>query len=95
LPIPEESPAPTEEQRALEHIAALIKRYEPEFDLQQCFTTGVFGCSDPEYPAIRRKWIDDLDRKGLTFVAKGLMKEVADDLRDDTELSCAGTQASR
>jgi hypothetical protein len=80
--MPEELPAPTDEQRALSSIAALIKHYEPHFDLQRSFTPGVLGCSDPRYPAIRSKWLDDLDRKRIT--PKGLL---IDDLRADLELS--------
>jgi hypothetical protein len=89
--MPEVPPAPTEELSALRSIAALIKNYEPRFDLQRSFAPGVLGCSDPQYPAIKGKWLDDLDRKGLTdtnaLVAKGLLKEVIDDLRADQELS--------
>jgi hypothetical protein len=61
----EELPIPTEEQRTLRSIAALIKNYEPRFDLQRSFTPGVLGCSDPQYPAIKSKWFDDSVRKGL------------------------------
>jgi hypothetical protein len=89
--MPEEPPAPTDEQNALGHIAALIKTYEPQFDLQRSFTPGVLGCSDPQYPAIKNKWLDDLDRKGITntnaWVAKGILKETIDYARDDLELS--------
>jgi hypothetical protein len=86
----EDPPALTAEQSALRSIAALIRDYEPRVDLQQSFTPGVLGCSDPRYPAIKSKWLDDLDRKGLTdtnaMVAKGLLKEIIDDFRTKAEL---------
>jgi hypothetical protein len=89
--MPEEPLAPTEEQKALRSIAALIKNYEPRFDLQRSFTPGVLGCSDPQYPAIKSKWLDDLDRKRLTdtnaWVATGLSKQVLDHFRTESELS--------
>ena len=88
--MPEEPPAPTEEQRALRSIAALIKNYEPRFDFQRSFTPGVIGCSDPQYPAIKSKWFDDLDRKGPT---KGLLKGgFIDDLRAKSELIAQESQ---
>lgn len=60
------SPPPTDEQSALRSIAALIKNHEPQFDLQTSFTPGVLGCADPQYPMVRREWLDALNRKGLT-----------------------------
>jgi hypothetical protein len=78
-------PAPTDEQSALRSIAALIKNYEPQFDLQRSFTSGVLGCSDPQYPAIKSKWLDDLDRKGITR-AKGMPKSLIDYSRAQLEL---------
>jgi hypothetical protein len=89
--MPEESAAPTDEQSALWHIAALIKNYEPQFDLHRSFTPGVLGCSDRQYAAIKGEWLDDLDQKGITntnaLVAKGLLKEVIDHTRQELELS--------
>src|SRR5271169_283437 len=94
--MPEEPPASTDEQSALRYIAALIQNYEPQFDLQRSFTPGVLGCADPQYPAIKSRWLDDLDRQGITdtnaMVAKGLLKEVIDDLRADQELSWQESQ---
>jgi hypothetical protein len=92
----EEPPTPTDEQTALGCIAALIKTCEPQFDLQRSFTPGVLGCSDPQYLAIKRKWLDDLDRKGITetnaWVAKGIRKEVIDYGRADLERSWQKSQ---
>jgi hypothetical protein len=87
----ETPPAVADEQSALRYIEALIKNYEPGFDLQRGFTPGVFGCSDPEYPAVRNKWLDDLDRRGLSDasyrVSQGMFKEVADSGRARVERS--------
>jgi hypothetical protein len=60
-------PAPADEQSALRSIEALIKNYEPQFDLQKAFTPGVLGCSDPQHPTVRREWFRDLDRQRLTL----------------------------
>ena len=87
----EDPPAITDERSALRQIAALIKNYEPGFDLQRSFTPGVPGCSDPQYIALRNKWLDDLDRRGVTdasyWVSRGMAKAVADSGRADAERS--------
>jgi hypothetical protein len=77
--MPGSPPAPTDEQSALRSIAALIKNYEPQFDLQRSFTPGVLGCADPQYPLVRRERLRDLDRKGLTSkLPPGLLERVSD-----------------
>jgi hypothetical protein len=92
----EDPPASPDEQSALRSIAALIKNYEPRFDLQRSFTPGVLGWSDPQYPAIKSKWFDELDRNGLTntnaLVAKGLLRDLIDESRADLERSWQKSQ---
>jgi hypothetical protein len=85
-------PAPTDEQSAIRSIAALIKNYEPQFDLQRSFTPGVLGCSDPQYPMARREWLRDLDRKGLTSKLPPGWESVFEDLRAETELGWQKSQ---
>jgi hypothetical protein len=80
-------PAPTDEQSALRSIAALIKNYEPQFDIQKAFTPGVLGCSDPQHPTVRREWFRDLDRKGLTLRPPGDLDHCIDDMRAEDDLS--------
>jgi hypothetical protein len=85
--MPEEPPVPTDEQSALRSIAALINKYEPRFDLRRSFTPGVIGCSDPQYPMVRREWLRDLDRKGLTSKAAAVFSEsVIDHFEAESEL---------
>ena len=64
--MPESPRAPSDEQSALRSIAALVRNYEPQFDLKGSFTPGVLGYSDPRYRMVRREWLRDLDRKGLS-----------------------------
>jgi hypothetical protein len=91
--MPGSPPAPTDEQSALRSIAALIRNYEPQFNLQRSFTPGVLGCSDPQYPMVRREWLRDLDRKGLTSkLPHGLLESVIHDLRAETELGWQKSQ---
>ncbi len=79
-------PAPTDEQSALRSIAALINKYEPQFNLQQSYTSGVLGCSDPQYTIVRREWLSGLDRRGLTS------KLLFEDEWNDVELSLQKSQ---
>ena len=79
-PMSEEHSA--DERAALYYIAALIKNYEPQFELQGNFTPGLFGHCDPHYPAARRKWLEALVRTG--HLEKRLLDfvEAEDDLTD-------------
>jgi hypothetical protein len=64
--VPQSPQSPVlDEQSALRYIAALIKNYEPKFELQGSFTPGLFGCADPQYPSVRREWLRGLLQKGL------------------------------
>lgn len=78
----EAPPVRKDEQAALRYINALIKNYEPQFELQGNFTSGVFGCADPQYRAIKRELRHDLVRKG--FMKKGMLslEKASDDLLD-------------
>jgi hypothetical protein len=56
---------PIGEQKALQYITALIKNYEPQFQLEGSFMTGVFGRSDPKYGVARAKWLQGLVQKSF------------------------------
>jgi hypothetical protein len=79
-PMPEEQSAA--ERAALYYIAALIKNYEPQFELQRNFTPGLFSHSDPHYPAVRREWLQSLVRKGHLEKTLLGVAEAEDELTD-------------
>jgi hypothetical protein len=80
LTMPEE--LPKDERATLYYIAALIKNYEPQFELRGNFTPGLFSHSDPHYPAVRKEWLHALVRNG--HLEKRLLSfaEAEDDLMD-------------
>src|ERR1700674_4606020 len=84
--MPEEPPVPGDEQGALQYITALIKNYEPQFELQGSFTPGLFGSSDPQYPAARRESLYGLVRKGFMEERFLSWAEASDTLFDDLRL---------
>jgi hypothetical protein len=45
--------SPVSEANVLQTIAAMIKKYEPGFELEGAFTNGVRGRADPQYSATR------------------------------------------
>lgn len=79
-PMPEEPP--TSERAAVYYIAAIIKNYEPEFELRKNFTPGLFGRSDPRYPTVRREWLHGLVRNGHLEKRLLSLAEASDDLVD-------------
>ena len=78
--MPEEPP--TSERAAVYYIAAIIKNYEPEFELRKNFTPGLFGRSDPRYPTVRREWLHGLVRNGHLEKRLLSLAEASDDLVD-------------
>ena len=72
----------TDERAALYYIAALIKNYEPQFELQGNFTPGLFSHSDPHYPAVRKEWLHALVRNGHLEKKLLSIAEAEDDLMD-------------
>ncbi|MGC1464248.1 MAG: hypothetical protein WA792_00790, partial [Pseudolabrys sp.] len=56
---------PAPENDVLQPIAALLKFYEPTFELQGSFAPGVLGPSDPRLPAVRAEWLRSLVKKGI------------------------------
>ena len=78
--MPEEPP--TSERAAVYYIAAIIKNYEPEFELRKNFTPGLFGRSDPRYPTVRREWLHGLVRNGDLEKRLLSLAEASDDLVD-------------
>ena len=79
-PMAEEHSA--DERAALYYIAALIKNYEPRFEIHKSFAPGLFGHSDPRYPAARKEWLQALARKGHFEKTLLSFAEAEDELTD-------------
>jgi hypothetical protein len=65
------------------HVVNTAKSPQPKFELQGNFTRGLFGRSDPNYPAVRSEWLSGLVRKGIIEQRLLSLAEASDDLMDD------------
>jgi hypothetical protein len=71
------------ETSILQKISAMLKKYEPGFELEGAFGSGVRGRADPNFSATREEWFRHLGLSPQNFSSAVMLAEMRDWEGDD------------
>ena len=74
---------PVSETSTLQKISAMLKKYEPGFELEGAFVSGVRGRADPNFSATREEWFRHLGLSPQNVSSAVMLAELRDWEGDD------------